>query len=121
MLTSKGPQILDCEIKIAVKGLNRKAVGVDGIPAEFWKNLSEEGTSELVYICRKIYEEGVWPEDFTKAYTIPLPKKMNTTTCGEYRTISLITHESKILLKTLNKRLEGKVNDYISKTQFGGN
>ena len=116
----KGPELLDTEVTTAIRDLkNGKAVGVDGIPAEFWKNLGKEATSELVGLCKRIYEEGVWPEDFTKSVLIPLPKKMNATACGEFRTISLITHASKILLKVLNKRLEGKTRDYISKTQFG--
>ena len=117
---SKGPDLLASEIKAAIKDLkNGKAVGIDGIPAEFWKNLDEEATLELVNICKRIYEEGVWPKDFAKTVLIPLPKKLNASDCGDYRTISLITHASKILLKVLNKRLEGKAGDYISKTQFG--
>ena len=39
--------------------------------------------------------------------------------CADYRTISLISHASKILLKILAKRLEGKTETLISKTQFG--
>ena len=61
----------------------------------------------------------MWPKDFTKTVPIPLPKKLNASDCGDCRTISLITHASKILLKVLNKRLEGKAGDCISKTQFG--
>ena len=38
-----------------------------------------------------------------KAVLIPLPKKLNASDCGDYQTISLITHASKILLKVLNK------------------
>ena len=46
---SKSPDLLASEIKAAIKDLkNGKAVGIDGIPAEFWKNLDEEATSELV-------------------------------------------------------------------------
>lgn len=33
-----------------------KGVGGDGIKAEFWKNLGEEGTSELGDICMRMYE-----------------------------------------------------------------
>ena len=64
---SKGPYLLASEIKAAIKDLkNGKAVGIDGIPAEFWKSLDEEATLELVNICKRIYEEGVWLKDFTK-------------------------------------------------------
>ena len=60
----------------------------------------------------------MWPKDFAKTVLIHLPKKLNASDCEDYRTISLITHASKILLKVLNKRLEGKAGDYNSKTQF---
>jgi hypothetical protein len=40
----KGPGILASEITAAVKEMkNNKAVGVDNIPAEFWKVLGEKG------------------------------------------------------------------------------
>ena len=39
--------------------------------------------------------------------------------CADYRTTSLITHASKIVLKTLTKRLESKIEPLISQTQFG--
>ena len=70
-------------------------------------------------LCERIYKEGIWPEDFTKVVLIPLPMKMNSMACDDNRTISLIPHESKIMLRILTKRLEGKVRDFISKTQFG--
>ena len=44
---------------------------------------------------------------------------MNAMACEDHRTISLIPHASKIMLRILTKRLEGKVRDFISKTQFG--
>lgn len=48
---------------------------------------------------------------------VPLPKKANARECGDFRTISLIPHASKILLKVLQRRLEGKLQ--VGKSQFG--
>ena len=62
---------------------------------------------------------GKWPDDFTKTVMIPLPKKNNAIKCEDYRTISLISHASKIMLKILTKRLEAKVNHLIGRNQFG--
>ena len=70
-------------------------------------------------VCESIYNEGIWPENFTKAVLIPLPKKMNALTCEDHQTISLIPHASKIMQRILAKRVEGKVRDFISKTQVG--
>jgi hypothetical protein len=47
----------------------------------------------------EIYNTGIWPEDFTKSVMIPIPKKANAVECSDYRTISFISHASKILLK----------------------
>ena len=119
-LDDEGPDLLDSEILSAVAGMKKnKADGLDGIPAEFWKSLGKRATRELVELCRQMYRQGVWPEEFTKTVMIPLPKKVNATECSDYRTISLIPHVSKILLKILTQRIEGKAKAYISKTQFG--
>src|SRR6476619_3790978 len=50
---------------------------------------------------------------------IPLQKKMNAVECSDHRTISLISHASKILLKTLTNRIEAKARDFIGRNQFG--
>ena len=116
----KGPGLLQEEVTTAIKEMkSKKAEGVDGIPAEFWKAIDDEGINEVVKLCRKMYKQGKWPEEFTKSIVIPIPKKQNAMDCGDYRTISLIPHASKILLKILTKRIENKAKDYISETQFG--
>ena len=50
---------------------------------------------------------------------IPLKKKFNTNKCEEHRTISLISHSSKITLKALCNRLTAKVKAYTGRDQFG--
>src|SRR6476619_1370050 len=97
---------------------NGKAVGVDDLPAEFLKLLDEGTMRKLVELCVQI-ETGIWPEDFTKSIVIAIPKKGNAVDCADFRTISLISHTSKIMLKILTKRLEAKAEGIISKTQFG--
>ena len=115
-----GPQLLDSEIKAAINEMkNNKAEGVDGIPAEFWKVLGDKAMRELVKLCKDMYEKGEWPKDFTRMVMIPLQKKPNATECGDYRTISLIPHASKIMLKILTKRIESKARNLIGRNQFG--
>jgi hypothetical protein len=115
-----GPDLMESEVTEAIKEMkNNKAEGIDGIPGEFWKNLGQEGMKVLIDLCRKIYVTGIWPSDFTKAVMVPLPKKVNAVECNDYRTISLIPHASKILLKIIMKRIEGKAINVIGKTQFG--
>ena len=115
-----GPELLASEVLEAIQSMKKnKAEGCDGIPAEFWKILGEKGTQELVQICADMYREGVWPKDFTRLILIPLQKKVNATECGDFRTISLIPHASKIMLKILTKRIQEKAKGYIGRNQFG--
>ena len=102
-----GPDPLESEITAAIQEMKiNKAEGIDGIPGEFWKNLGQEGMKVLIDLCRKIYATGIWPPDFTKAVMINLPKKANAVECKDYRTISLIPHASKIMLKLITKELK---------------
>ena len=73
---SRGPDLLVSEIRAAIKELkSRKAVDIDEIPAEFWTGLGKETATELIKLCERIYKEGIWPDDFTKAILIPLQRK----------------------------------------------
>ena len=115
-----GPGLLTEEIKRAIKDMKEhKAVGVDDIPAEFLKRLGDKGIKEMTSLCKSMYETGKWPEDFTRLMFVPIEKKENAVDCEDHRTISLICHASKILLKVLTKRIEGKVKDFLSNRQFG--
>ena len=61
----------------------------------------------------------MWPEEFTKTIMIPLPKKQNAIECSDFRTISLIPHASKIMLRILTKRVQAKAEEFIGNSQFG--
>ena len=50
---------------------------------------------------------------------IPLPRKNNAVNCSDYRTISLVCHASKIMLKVLTKRIEAKAKHLLGRNQFG--
>ena len=63
----EGPIILDSEVTNAIEALKvGKAIGPDGIPAEFWKVLGAKGIRKLVELCKKMYVKGIWPSDFTR-------------------------------------------------------
>ena len=48
------------------------------------------------------------PTQWTKSLILPLAKKGDLKKCTNYRTISLISHPSKVLLKIINNRLKTK-------------
>ena len=50
---------------------------------------------------------------------IPIPKKGNAKECSNYRTIALISHASKVMLKILQARLQQYVNRELPDVQAG--
>ena len=50
---------------------------------------------------------------------IPIPKKGNAKECANYRTVVLISHASKVMLKILQARLQKYVNYEIPDVQAG--
>ena len=79
------------------------------------KRLGDKALQEIVEIRQSMYEEGKWPDDFTRVAMISLPKKNNAAHLSDYRTISLICHTSKTMLKVLKKRLEAKVHQLLGR------
>ena len=117
-----GPEIIREEVIAAIADMkNNKSEGIDRIPAEILKLLEEKGLDSLIKLCQKIYVTGEWPTDFVQSILIPMKKKANATECGDHRTISLISHAAKIVLKILNKRIQAKVESikYLGEDQFG--
>ena len=49
----------------------------------------------------------------------PLEKKTNAVRCEDHRTISFLSHASKVMLKIINRRLQRKAEKYVSINQFG--
>ena len=93
--------------------------GIDNIPAELIKNGGEAMISTLTIICNKMGETGEWPTPLTKSMIINLPKKGNLQICNNYRTISLISHPSKVMLTALLDRLNPQAEEIIAEEQAG--
>ena len=51
-----------------------------------------------------------WPQNWKKLVFIPGPKKGNAKECSNYRTVELTSHDSKVMLKILQARLQQYVN-----------
>jgi hypothetical protein len=49
---------------------------------------------------------------------IALKKKPQATKCSDHRTISLIAHTAKIVVKILRRRIEKKIEDVPEEDQF---
>ena len=73
----------------------------------------------LTEICNRIWRTGEWPTPWTQSLIITLPKKGNLQLCQNYRTISLIIHSSKVMLKVILNRLKPQAEEIIAEEQAG--
>ena len=83
------------------------------------KASGDEGVEVYHKLCTKIWKSEQCPSDWKRAIFITLPKKGDLLMCSNYRTISLISHASKILLNVLLKRMENKLEEEVSNAQAG--
>ena len=68
-------------------------------------------------ICQQIWKTQQWPQDWKTSVFIPIPKKGNAKECSNYRTIALISHASKVMLKILQARLQQYMNHELPDVQ----
>ena len=88
------------EVKWALGSIcMNKASGTDGIPAELFWILKNDALKVLYSLCQQIWKAQQWPQDWKRAFFIPIPKKGNAKECSNYCTIALISHTSKVMLK----------------------
>ena len=59
------------------------------------------------------------PQDWKTSVYIPVLKKGNAKECSNYHTIALILHDSKVMLKILQARLQQYVNQELPYVQAG--
>ena len=111
VITDVEPDILECEVRWALESITtNKASGGDGIPVELYQILKDDVVKVLHSIRQKIWETQQWPQDWKRSVFIPIPKEGNAKECSNYRTIALIAHASKVMLKILQASLQQYVN-----------
>ena len=99
-------------MEAAVQSLKKgKSAGVDNIPAELVQAGGEDVITAVTTICDKIWQTGEWPTAW--------PKKGNLQQCQNYRTISLISQQSKVRLKIILSRLKPQAEKIIAEDQAG--
>ena len=73
----------------------------------------------MISMCQQIWKTQQWPQAWKRSVFIPIPKKGNAKECSNYRTIALISHASKEMLKILQARLQQYMNRELPDVQAG--
>ena len=118
MITHLEPDILECEVKRALESITtNKVSGGDGIPVELFQILKDDAVKVIHSICQQIWKTQQWSQDWKRSVFITILKKSNHKECSNYRTIALISHASKIMLRILQARPQQYVNHELPDIQ----
>ena len=104
VITHLEPDILECEVKWALESITtNKASRGDGIPVELFQILKDDAVKVLHSICKQIWKTQQWSQDWKISVFILISKKGNAKEFLNYRTIALISHARKVMLKILQE------------------
>ena len=113
VITHLEPDILECEVKWALESITmNKAIGGDGIPVELFQILKDDTVTANL-------ENSAVATGLEKVSFHSNPKERQCQECSNYRTIALISHSSKVMLKILQARLQQYVNRELPVVQAG--
>jgi uncharacterized membrane-anchored protein YhcB (DUF1043 family) len=112
--------IMKREVEHALKGMPmKKAPGPDEITTEMLVAAGDRGISELTTLSNMVYSQGCFPSELNKSIFITLPKVNGTIKCEKYRTISLMSHVTKLVLRIVINRIRGRTLHEIAPVQYG--
>ena len=81
--------------------------------------LKGDAVEVLHSICHQIWKTHQWPQHWKRSVFFRILKKGNAKECSNYRTIALISHTSKVMLKILQVRIYQYMNCELPVVQAG--
>ena len=94
-----------------------KASRGDGIPVELFQILKDDAMEVALLNMPANLENSAVATGWEKGcFFFPIPKKGNAKECSNYRTIALISHASKVMLKILQAILQAisRLQQYVN-------
>ena len=70
-------------------------------------------------LCKRIWDEEVFPKEWKRAIIVPVYKKKDKLDCNNYRGISLLCHSSKIMTTIIMERIKKRTEEILSEEQAG--
>ena len=112
---------LECEVEWTFRStvVVNQTSGCDEILAELFRSLEDDVIKVFHSLCQQIWKTQQWAQDWKRSVLIPIPKKGSTKECANHRTIALISHASKVMLKVLHARLQHYANQELPDVQAG--
>ena len=108
------------DITNAIRNMaNGKSPGPDSLPAEFYKALEADIAPILLSLYDEIREEGLMPDTLLDGEMALLYKKKDPRDIRNYRPITLLNVDYKILSSILASRIKVMLDDVISPYQNG--
>ena len=115
---SRGAPLTLQELHSALLSIQgRKAPGIDGLTVEFYKAFWEVIGEDLLAVMNESLAVGELPLSCRRAVITLLPKKGNLQEIKNWRPVSLLCTDSKILSKALANRLRGVIDQVVHHDQ----
>ncbi len=96
-----------------------KAAGPDGLTPRLLRLCSSGIATSLAILFNRSYAEGCFPDDWKHALVIPIFKKGDRHTLGNYRPISLLSVVSKVMERVVYNKLYKFLAPVLSANQSG--
>ena len=115
-----GASIMKEEIHKTLKSMkDGKTTGPDELPAEALKALDEDNIEIITSLCNIQYNSGMIPTEMKHCIYNSTQETKSNDLYREFRTISLMSHAAKILLKTIQQRMANRIDKEVSRLQSG--